>query len=510
MLHKNSVIIIYILPYVGYFIDFGGGEMVHSKRKIIFGVLIVIAVTLLTIGCSEDKDTSQVNTDQTAIGAFNNLNEESFEPDNIMDSIRELASEKYKGRLAGTKENELATEYIAKYFKKVGLENPEGLENYKQIFTQKVLMNNNAPKLEILDASGKVKKGYNFLDNFRVHTVAPNISINGKVTAPCYVIEDSTKLSDENKELNGKVLLIPEEVKNEIGYGELVSFATSKKNGIKGMVWEEDIDSPNRRLNHFVVSPYVSEHSYYRNEIGPIIFRCDSSTFKELCEASNDDLNVSLKVDYSVEEVQAANVIGLIPGTDDALKEEFIILTAHFDHVGDNKNGTYNPGALDNGSGTAALMEMARILKDNELQPKRPILFIAFNGEEEGLYGSKHFAYNTIYDIKKDKTVVINMDMIGSKEVMPLSIATDSKQESELRDSLYKIAKELGIDARKSSISGSDHAPFARRGIDAVCLIHEDFKNGYHSPGDTIETVDKDRINEVLRLVLYYIDKKAY
>lgn len=484
--------------------------MFFSKKRFLACILIVSIVVFLTIGCSNEANKKETHAEETATSVFKNLNEEVFEPDNIMDVIGEFTSEKYKGRLAGTKENELAAEYIAEYFKKIGLENPQGLENYMQYYTQKVLMNNNAPKLEIIDAGGSVMNQYNFLDNFRVHTVAQNISIKGEVTAPVHVIEDSAHLRVDNEELNGKVLLISEKIIKEIGYSELVTVATSRKIDIKGMIWEEDIESPNHRLNHFAVSPYVREFNYYRNENGPIIFRCDSSTYKELCEASKNNFKVSLKADYSVEEVQGSNVIGLIPGTDDALKEEFIILSAHFDHVGDNKDGTYNPGALDNGSGTAVLMEIARILKSNNLQPKRPILFTAFNGEEEGLYGSKHFVYNTIYDIKKDKTVVINMDMVGSKEVMPLSIGTDSKEESELRDSLYRIAKELGIDARKSSISGSDHAPFARRGIDAVCLIHEDFKNGYHAPEDTIETVDKDRIDEVLRLVLYYIDNKAY
>lgn len=484
--------------------------MSNYKKRFLSGILILTIITFFTIGCSTDINTQEVNSSQTTSGVFKNLNEESFDADNIMSIIAELSSEKYKGRLAGTKENEFAGEYIAKYFKEIGLENPEGLENHMQYFNQSVLMNNSASKFQIMDSDSNIINEYKFLDNYRVHTVAPGICVKGEITEPLMIIADSNQLNLDNTELSGKVLLIPEKIKNELGYRELVTVAISRGLDIKGMIWEEDIDSPNHSQNHFTVSPYVHATYKHDNDNGPMIFRCDSNTYKELCEASKKGHSVNMKSDYSTQDVRGPNVIGFIPGSDDALNKELIIITAHFDHVGDNKNGTYNPGALDNGSGTAVLMEIARILKENHAKPKRPILFAAFNGEEEGLYGSKYFAYHTIYDIDQDKTVVINMDMVGSKAVMPLTIGTDSKQDTQLKDDLYRIAKELNIDARKSTMSNSDHTPFARRGIDAVCLIHEDWKHGYHAPGDTIETVDKIRIEEVLRLVLNYIDNKAY
>lgn len=483
--------------------------MFSYKRRFLSGVLILTIITFFTIGCSTDINTQETSSNTTS-GVFKNLNEENFDADNIMSTITELSSEKYKGRLAGTEENRLAGEYIAKCFKEIGLENPEGLENYMQYFNQSVLMNNSTPKFQLVDNDSNVINEYKFLDNYRVHTVASGICVKGEITESLMVIENSDQLKVDNDELKSKVLLIPEGIKNELGYGRLVRVATSRELDIKGMIWEEDIDSPNHNLNHFVVSPYVHQGYKHDDENGPIIFRCDSNTYNELCEASKKGHSVNMKVDYSTEDIRSANVVGFIPGSDDALKKEFIILCAHFDHVGDNKNGTYNPGALDNGSGTAVLMEVARVLKENEAKPKRPILFIAFNGEEEGCYGSKYFAYHTIYDLDKEKTVVINMDMVGSKAGMPLTIGTDSKQDTELKDDLYRIAKELNIDARKAPMGNSDHTAFARRGIDAVCLIHEDFKNGYHAPGDTIETIGKDKIEEVLRLVLNYIDKKAY
>lgn len=484
--------------------------MFSCKKRFLSGVLILIIVTFFTLGCSKDIATNQPSADQAASTVFKNFNEENFDSDNIMTTINELSSEKYKGRLVGTKENELATEYIAKYFKDIGLENPKGLENYKQYYSQKVLMNNSEARLQIVDKNGEVTNKYSFLDNFRVHTVAPGISIKSDVTSELMAIEDSKQLSVDNTDLNGKVLLIPENMKNDLGYRQLIIVATSNKIDVKGMIWEEDIDNPNHSRGHFTVSPYVHEAYQHGNENDPIIFRCDSSTFKELCEASDNGLSVNMKADYSVEEVQGSNVIGLIPGTDETLKDEFIIIGAHFDHVGDNKNGTYNPGAFDNGSGTAVLMEVAKVLKESGAEPKRSILFVAFNGEEEGLYGSKYFAYHTIYNLNKDNSIMINMDMVGSKQVMPLSIATFERQDIQLKDDFYRFAKELDMKAKKVVMPNSDHTSFAKRGIEAICLIHEDYRNGLHSPVDTIETVDKDRIKEVLRLVIYYLDKKAY
>jgi Zn-dependent M28 family amino/carboxypeptidase len=81
---------------------------------------------------------------------------------------------------------------------------------------------------------------------------------------------------------------------------------------------------------------------------------------------------------------------------------------------------------------------------------------------------------------------------------------------TDLQKEFYSYCKELGIDAGKETGNGSDHVSFTARGVEAVLLINEDFLNGYHTPGDTMEDVDKSRLEEITKLVLYYVDKNAY
>nr|WP_303740740.1 M28 family metallopeptidase [Lutispora saccharofermentans] len=235
----------------------------------------------------------------------------------------------------------------------------------------------------------------------------------------------------------------------------------------------------------------------------------DNDTFVELAQAA--DKGLYLRFICSFEEdfrKPVSNVIGLIEGSDPKLKNEYIIVGAHFDHVGDNKNGTYNSGALDNASGTAGLVEIARVIKSGKIQPKKSILFIAFNGEESGFTGSEYYVNNPVYPL--DRAAMINMDMIGASKEMPITIASADKSGYGLQDEMYEYARALGIEARKGDMAGSDHYSFAQVGVASVMLIDEDWGNGYHSPNDNMEDISKTKIEQIVKLVLHYIDKNAY
>jgi len=208
---------------------------------------------------------------------------------------------------------------------------------------------------------------------------------------------------------------------------------------------------------------------------------------------------------YPGSKLTSSNVIGIIPGNKD--EEEIIILSAHLDHLGGTKQQFY-PGALDNASGVGCLVEIANFINQNKIRPNKTIVFIAFNGEETGFTGSKYYAKNPIYPL--EKTVLINLDQIGSKVILPLYILSIDNQ-GELKDDIFKYSQELNLDAKTYINSRSDHVPFEAEGVDAISIVHPfDRSHGYHTPKDTIEIVSKDRAKEVVYLVLYYLDKKAY
>lgn len=477
---------------------------INRGLKFVIGIVLIIS---FTTGCAAFGKTNNGKLSQNI--NFEHIRRTDLDSQNIMNIIKELTSEKYKGRLAGTKGNELATQYIANYFKKIKLDYPDGLDTYLQHFDQNVRFTYTAPKLEILKENGEVEREYEYIKEFSVHTGNTKLSIKGEVSGKGVVIENPEDLISNISTYEGKILLVPSTVISNKGTGYIIDKVTGESSKVAGIIVEVDIDNPNHPYGSFAVGPNANPTAKF-SDGKPMLFTCSVKVFKEITDAANRGLDISMKADFAIENVTAANVIGYIEGRDKSLKDEFIIIGAHFDHAGDNKNGTYNPGALDNASGTAVMMEIARMLKEGNYKPKKSILFIAFNGEEEGLYGSYYYANNPLYPLNKNNTVMINLDMVGSKTEIPLTLMSYDSNNTKLREEFYEYSKTLKIDSIQDVGQGSDHNAFGAKGIDAVCLIHMDLRNGYHTPDDTIDKVDEKRITEVASLVLYYLDKNAF
>jgi Zn-dependent M28 family amino/carboxypeptidase len=142
------------------------------------------------------------------------------------------------------------------------------------------------------------------------------------------------------------------------------------------------------------------------------------------------------------------------------------------------------------------------------VKPKKSIVFIAFNGEEDGLLGSRYYAADPVFPLRN--SVMINLDMVGSKAIIPLSVAAGPSHVPDLKREFLEMTKALGIDAIEGNITASDHFSLGEKDVPTVMLSHMDDKSGYHSPNDTLEDIDSQRLRQVIELVLHYIDKKAY
>jgi hypothetical protein len=212
------------------------------------------------------------------------------------------------------------------------------------------------------------------------------------------------------------------------------------------------------------------------------------------------------------------NVAGLLPGSDPALRNTFLVLSAHFDHtgvagvgggcqaVGDNRICN---GADDNASGTAAILEIAEAFSRLPVPPRRSIIFLAVSGEEKGLLGSRHFADNPTVPI--DSIVAnINMDMIGRNS--PDSVVVIGQTYSSLGPLLHHVNERLpelrmtvsdDLWPEQRFFFRSDHFNFARREVPAIFFftgVHED----YHRPTDTADKIDLDKITRIARLAFHY------
>lgn len=475
--------------------------MKSGKITFVTIVFILVIICSVLVGCSKEKSAAAGTASAVPV-----LNADDIKKDKMMSIVKEFSSEKYKGRLAGSDENFLATHYINGYFESIGLENPKGLLDYVYAYYQPIVSLKDKPVMQILDNKGKSTVDINYPENFvlrRLSGETNEIDMN----APLYLIDDIEMLYKDDGKLKGKIILIPWKYYNSLGsQNEPVDFA--KTCGALGAIAEFDLEKNDLGYKYLKVRPlcgtWLKSDSYK-----PFAF-VDSDTFSKLAKAakSGSKLHFACNSEVNISSL-ALNCIGLIPGSDPKLKDEYIIIGAHYDHVGDNMNGTWNPGALDNASGVAAVMELARVIKENKTPPKKSILFMAFNGEESGIQGSWSYCENPVYPL--DKAVMINLDMIGSAAKIPLALAVSSdKSNTKLQETMAEYADKLSIVYEKKIDEGSDHTSFDYRKVPSVCLANLDLSYGYHSTHDTIEAVDGDRLHEAAKLVLYYIEKNAY
>jgi len=245
------------------------------------------------------------------------------------------------------------------------------------------------------------------------------------------------------------------------------------------------------------------------------LFAGSGHTFAEIAALGKDrkplphfPLAVSLQANATIQttSVESSNVVAKLPGSDAALKDEFVVLSAHIDHVGIgapiNGDKIYN-GAMDDGSGSALVMDMAASLKAHPESAKRSILFLLVTAEEKGLLGSKYFAAHPTVPIKSI-VADVNVDMF--LPIVPLKILKiEGIEESDLGSRAATIAQSMGIkpiadpEPLRNAFIRSDQYSFIKKGVPAVKVdvgfelgtpeqkIFKDWlTNRYHAPSDDV------------------------
>jgi hypothetical protein len=212
---------------------------------------------------------------------------------------------------------------------------------------------------------------------------------------------------------------------------------------------------------------------------------------------------------YRIEGGTAPNVVAVFPGADPALRGEYVVLSAHIDHVGVGApvrgDSIYN-GADDDASGTSALLEVAEAFAALERRPARSIVFLGVSGEEKGLLGSEYFTEHPTLPLA-NVVANLNVDMIGRND--PANVVVIGRDYSSLGDVLAGVVDRnpsLGLGARDDPwpeerfFFRSDHFNFARKRIPILFFfagVHAD----YHRPSDQVEKLDVDKAARVARLV---------
>ncbi len=214
------------------------------------------------------------------------------------------------------------------------------------------------------------------------------------------------------------------------------------------------------------------------------------------------------------------NVAGLLPGSDPRLRDETILVTSHYDHLG-SRDGRLYPGANDNGSGTVAMVEVARLLAAERLP--RSVLFVSFGSEEQLMLGSYHYAAHPLRPLDTTRAV-LNLDMIGrNEEHTPESegayeVTAGRSDQLNLVGAAYSpdltallqresagagltLSDKFDRDSSMRTLFRCDHLPFLQKGVPAVWLFGG-FHPGYHEPVDTVDRIDFEKMERVVRLTV--------
>jgi len=231
--------------------------------------------------------------------------------------------------------------------------------------------------------------------------------------------------------------------------------------------------------------------------------------------------DVALRYEVATKQAAASNVLALLEGTDK--KDEYVIITAHYDHVGKRDDGTIYYGADDDGSGTTAILELAEAFAKAKAAgkgPRRSIVFMTVSGEEKGLWGSEYYSNHPVFPLDKT-TVDLNIDMIGrigdeykadKDSVNYVYVIGDDKLSTDLApitDQVNKQYVKMKLDRKYNDPNDknrfyyrSDHYNFADKGVPVIFYfngVHPD----YHKPTDTPDKINYPLMAKRAQLVFY-------
>jgi hypothetical protein len=399
------------------------------------------------------------------------IRESLFPISRLESRLEKLVSKSFDGRYPGTDGNDLATEYIRDEMIRIGLEAPEFTEDYLMPFEMILPMKHSATEMR-LTVDARIY-AFTFGEDFNEFVARDFAKGIGTFEGGYKVIDDPFNLYDFESYGSPEVVVYTEMAISGVGYDALFSEIMKAEHRPKVVLYE----SSQQNSGYFVLSPYSKMVTSNDNTNGLLIYRI-SEAVKTLLSESPEGI-LRFKTEVSIDLIETNNIIGMIDGTG----ETGIVISAHFDHLGNNHDGTFNPGALDNASGVTTMLALAEALVETG-DPELDYYFIAFNGEEEGMHGSGHFAAQLPLEPLAFKC--FNVDMVGASGDVPLEISATAIQSVNLQEQALSLAESMGLKTFKSDKGSSDHVPLEMAGYETISLTELD-KRFYHTPNDTIE-----------------------
>jgi hypothetical protein len=455
-----------------------------------------------------------------------------------------LSDDKMQGRQTGSKEHREAATYVVEQFKKAGLKPGAGGSYLQPVkFTMQTLDESKSSLTIVREgAEEPVKFGDEAMLNIRVRH-APKVEASMVFAGYGLTVPESGHDDLSGLDLKGKVVVFLTGMPPGVTAPLYAHYATNRWRALQeaGAVGGVAIQNPKgqdvpweRQIQNRLIPQMVLDDPAMDDNAGQQLaatanpahaekwFTGSGHTFKEILELSNAGKplpkfplsgTVRSIVSMGGEPVTSENVVGILPGTDPKLKNEYVVITAHLDHlgVGNPVDGdrVFN-GAMDNASGIATLIETAAAAGAKK-GFKRSLAFVAVTAEEKGLLGSRYFAHKPTVPARG---IVANLNTDMFLPLFPLkSIVAQGLEESDLAGDLRAIAKPLGIDVltdpepERNAFTRSDQFSFIRRGVPALSL-----KVGFTKDSAEHEAVKKwrtERYHSVRDDLSQPVDKKA-
>jgi Zn-dependent M28 family amino/carboxypeptidase len=436
--------------------------------------------------------------------------------------IKFLSDDRLEGRGTGARGGELAALYVAQQFEAMGLKGAGAKGSFWQPVS---LVGVKAdPKTELRINGAKGSETFKFADDFVAFTGAQteHVDVNTELVFVGYGIDAPEQKWNDYKlpaeDYRGKILVMlvndppatPQEPDLFGGrrltyYGRWTyKYEEAARRGAVGAILLHTSESAGypwsvvRTSNgswRFDIArsatdktPYLAIRSWMTDEAGRRMMQLAGLNLDELRKqaASRDfkpvkmNLTASIDLNSELKRVQAPNVVAVLPGRDPKLRDEYIVYSAHWDHFGigapDKSGDTIYNGALDNATGVASVLEIARVLSQLPMaqRPLRSFLFLITTGEEQGLIGSEWYSLHPVVPLNKT-AADINLDSMNilgpTADFVPLGA-----ERSSLKAVVDQIARERGLrispDPRpeQGSFYRSDHFPFAKVGVPSISL----------------------------------------
>lgn len=456
----------------------------------------------------------------------------------LLDQVKILSAPEMEGRASGTSGGDRAARHIAKVFQQAGLRPCCGGDGYFQSFEVVTGTRLGAPNgLTLLTPALRV---FAIGRDFTPLAVSADGSTEGEVIFAGYGITADNLHFDDYAGLDarGKIVLAmtgdpgaadpasPFRRPEAYHYAERShKIINAREHGARAVILVTQPGAERETLPVLsgISHPWGIQAVFVTRAVADALLAPSGKQLAALQERIDRDLTpqsfplpgVKVKIEVALirERGTTANVIGILPGTDPRLKDESIVIGAHYDHLGRGGEGSLapdeigkiHPGADDNASGTTGVMALARTFAARGGLP-RTLVFVGFAGEELGLLGSSHYAQQPVTPL--DKTVLmLNMDMIGRLKDDTLYVfGVDSG--TGLRELVARAADglPLKLQLRGDPFSPSDHTSFYTHERPVLFLFtgaHSD----YHKPGDTWEKINPQGMATVLTLAARIVER---